>query len=68
MRPKRTLLSTIVQKLRTHMLCDIIKGKRIRSSLYLLGFGDIPSKFKQKMSKNADQLSTGYQQNGLICR
>ena len=44
------------------MLCDILKMEIMRFTLYLLGVGNIPSKFKQKMSKNSDQLSTGYQQ------
>ena len=35
-------------------------------TLYLIGVGNIPSKFKQKMSKNSDQLSTGCQQGGSI--
>ena len=58
----RAFLSTIDQKLRTNMLCDILKMEIMRFTLYLLGVGNIPSKFKQKMSKNPDQLSTGYQQ------
>ena len=58
----RAFLSTIDQKLRTNMLCDIIKMEIMRFTLYLLGVGHISSKFKQKMSKNHDQLSTGYQQ------
>lgn len=44
------------------MLCDILKMEIMRFTLYLLGVGNIPSKFKQEMSKNPDQLSTGYQQ------
>lgn len=58
----RAFLSTIDQKLRTNMLCDILKMEIMRFTFYLLGVGNIPSKFKQKMSKNSDQLSTGYQQ------
>ena len=44
------------------MLCDILKMEIMRFTLYLIGVGNIPSKFKQKMSKNSDQLSTGCQQ------
>ena len=60
----QSCLSTIVSKLRTYTLCDILKQGNMHLPLYLLGFGGISLEFKKKMSKNADLLSTGYRQDG----